>query len=500
MTASNKVFDCLPLLANKVAPNIFDISSGQFHVSLRDQIVRARLLVRDLAVLNPEMKSLMVVGAGAAGIAAAVAAADRGIKVFLLEGGAAPMSLQSGAKRRFVGPFMYEWPWDFSCSQDYPPADPELWTIPMSCPVIVSQEPMAATEFAKQMCLWLDEQLLIYSAHLHFAVNVVPPSLPSYVEYFIALYAFETSQALMGKTAISSLPKFSLFDGEWYGNAPASPSMQPDFIVLAAGMGEEQVSLPKHDGLNPHPSELYIGTPFWKDDNLQERVANDLSVAVVGGGDGALQDSLRALTTFDHPIQMLQSLRGCKHVAALIDGFQQRLQTMEAQGRLLASWTLDPLVWTSLDEKCRNAAKTLATDELIRNRVVQCLRPSKKGAKVFHFVRGSNFDKAYLLNRFLIYLVWEVLAYPGPPTGGARIGFELHFGVEVKGVEALANDLYRVHLNRLVSDATFVTVAEVAIRFGIERGSIPGLKMIQLSENDRGQRSSLSHVPLPFVV
>nr|NLU60156.1 hypothetical protein [Pseudomonas sp. BIGb0427] len=53
---SIKVVDSLSLLSLKVAPNVFDLSSGMHHVSIRDQIVRAQLLVRDLLHADPELK------------------------------------------------------------------------------------------------------------------------------------------------------------------------------------------------------------------------------------------------------------------------------------------------------------------------------------------------------------------------------------------------------------------------------------------------------------
>ena len=59
-----EVVDSLSLLSLKVASNVFDLSSGLHHVSIRDQIVRAQLAVRDLKRGDKSLHSLLIVGAG----------------------------------------------------------------------------------------------------------------------------------------------------------------------------------------------------------------------------------------------------------------------------------------------------------------------------------------------------------------------------------------------------------------------------------------------------
>ena len=110
------VVDSLSLLSLKVASNVFDLSSGLHHISIRDQMVRAQLAVRDLKRGDPELDSLLIVGAGVAGIAAALEAEARGVRsVVVVEAAAQPFSLLRGVTERYIGPFMYEWPSSFSC-------------------------------------------------------------------------------------------------------------------------------------------------------------------------------------------------------------------------------------------------------------------------------------------------------------------------------------------------------------------------------------------------
>ncbi|MFP3245845.1 MAG: hypothetical protein RXR20_14995, partial [Paraburkholderia sp.] len=70
--------DTLALLGLKAKSNIFDLSSDLVHVSMRDQIVRAQILVRDLCAADPNLQRILVVGAGVAGISAAMAAGHAG--------------------------------------------------------------------------------------------------------------------------------------------------------------------------------------------------------------------------------------------------------------------------------------------------------------------------------------------------------------------------------------------------------------------------------------
>jgi len=111
--------------------------------------------VRDLNALDPDFRSLLVIGAGAAGIAVATDAAMRGKRVVLLEANDAPMSLQSSVTKRYVGPCMYEWPWSFSGDQTYPPSDADVWQDFTGCPVFTSRVPLPASEFAQEMVDWL---------------------------------------------------------------------------------------------------------------------------------------------------------------------------------------------------------------------------------------------------------------------------------------------------------------------------------------------------------
>ncbi|MCU1159798.1 FAD-dependent oxidoreductase [Stenotrophomonas maltophilia] len=487
MSAEISVVDCLGLLASKVAPNVFDLSSGQYHVSLRDQIVRGRLLVGDIISMDPDFSSLLVVGGGVAGLAVAVAAADAGKQVVVLEKSRYPLSKQVGVHSRFVGPFMYEWPWKFSRSQVYPPVDATCWPKFTGCPTLTAPDPISAAEFAKQVGLWFNAALAAHP-RLHLAVKL-SASLQDRVRAYL-------------KKGFSNAGMLDLTDMNWHRDSVPLVSIKPAYIILAAGMGAENCSLPEHDGKKIVRGRLFRGTPFWENDRLRECADSGHDVVVVGGGDGALQDALRALTSDEHPLQTLRKLECCPVVKANLEGIGDRLQTIELQGRLMASWRWNPAVFESVDSLCSEVARKIAKKRRVRAAVLKVLRPRKASGsqKVTLLVKSDYFDKAYLLNRFLVHLIRHVLKI-AHSMGEAhdRIALDVVFNAAVEGVQSRSANRFTVHYRGDHGRGT-VDAAYVAVRFGVDKKTIPGLQMVHLSGDDQKQRTSLSRVPLPYAV
>jgi hypothetical protein len=87
-------------------------------VTLYSQQVRALNLIYALLeerVVPPE-GCIAVIGAGAAGMTAAAAAAFKGCRVVLLEQQSDLLSLQSGNMTRWLHPHIYDWPSAFRVS------------------------------------------------------------------------------------------------------------------------------------------------------------------------------------------------------------------------------------------------------------------------------------------------------------------------------------------------------------------------------------------------
>jgi len=312
-TYSHDVVDCLSLLSLKVASNVFDLSSGLHHVSIRDQIVRAQLVVRDLKRGDPNLNSILIVGAGVAGISAALEAAKHDIKhITIVETKNAPFSLLKTVKSRFVGPFMYEWPSPFSMNQSYPVHNSTTWGSHSTAPLQWrAKKPTPACELATKLETYLLSQLQDIAAKgnsiLTICVDVSSNRITRFVRNFAAN---ESARALsrLQRHKPGSLLDFGLWNATtWPNRTKAEIVSTPNYVLLAAGMGRESVKLVAEDASGAKYTGLNFNGPlFWDNDSLKERDSVNRNIAVFGGGDGALQDVLRALTRFDHPLEFIE--------------------------------------------------------------------------------------------------------------------------------------------------------------------------------------------------
>src|SRR5262249_46548571 len=95
-------------------PALFTIGTMERRLTVLSQQIRALNLIEALASvggLRPS-STVAVVGAGAAGLTAALAADRHGAQVIVLEKGTDPMPLLSGCDHRLLHPHLYDWPDD----------------------------------------------------------------------------------------------------------------------------------------------------------------------------------------------------------------------------------------------------------------------------------------------------------------------------------------------------------------------------------------------------
>lgn len=487
----------LSLLALKVAPNVFDLSSGQHLVSIRDQVVRAQILVRDLATLEPPGTRLLVIGAGFAGIAAAMAASARHWDVRVIDAHDAPLHLQSQVTSRFVGPFMYEWPAAFHDDQSFPPGPPAQWGVPSSgTPTWSRPDPMRASDLATDVQKWLLRQVMPAShPTLAFWMNVqAATNVAQMIKSFSQIVALR-SAAAPGQPAAQLLagqPPFHfgqalLWPQRTYLN---NASFAPHYVILGAGLGQERVELDAESGAQP-----YAGTYFWANDRLRDPLVATQQVGVFGGGDGALQDVLRALTDFDHPLDMMRHLRRNLYVAQRIDAVEGRLHELEQQSRLLTTWDDTPNL-RAMDQACSGLAAHLAGDILVRKSVYAVLRQGS--GCVHHVVRENHFGKAYLLNRFLVHLIRECL-----PFAYGCMGYECYFDVDaiiVSGGSKLRRVRITPRSSAHSSAQSDIDLDEIVVRHGVDASKAPGFQLVQISPQTRATRTSMADIPLPFML
>lgn len=502
-----EVVDSLSLLSLKVASNVFDLSGGLHHVSIRDQIVRAELAVRDLKRGDNNLQSLLIVGAGPAGIAAALEAVALGVlHVVVVEAGPRPFGLLRGITKRFVGPYMYEWPSSFSRNQSYPDHDKCPWKGSSKSQLEwKAQNPISADALANE----LEQHLLDRIKHLANSGKTPPTicvladklKIQNFVRDFARRESARALSRLQGHKPPPALGFGYSNSSVWPYLTPAYVSITPQYILLAAGMGEETVTLVKEDmGGDPYKEANYSGTKFWSNDSLLDAGTEDLQTSIFGGGDGALQDALRVLTRRKHPLDLLAFLERKSTTKATLQRISASLLDAERQSRKFGSWTQRNGEYATLDGVCRRLAQTLAKQRQIARSISQCVAFGR--GKVSIFVRGKNFDKAYLLNRFLVHLFWACKkAYPVMWVG--RMDFEIHFQQSAIGYCNLGNGQHAVTLKQWdVCPANHYQhiCHTIVVRYGITPGTVPSAQMIQVSPKSSRQRTTLSRVELPFVV
>ena len=93
-------------------PGIYILGCYARYLTLYSQQVRALNLVAALSETGEisDGKRVAVIGAGAAGLTAAVAAAARKAQVIVLEKSEGVMELQRNNRQRWIHPHIYDWP------------------------------------------------------------------------------------------------------------------------------------------------------------------------------------------------------------------------------------------------------------------------------------------------------------------------------------------------------------------------------------------------------
>jgi hypothetical protein len=104
------------LRAHEVMEYFYNVADVAYPVSIRDQMNRARWLVQkanDLGFFGrnreEKFRKLLVCGAGAAGVTAALHALALGVETVLVEKSAAPFLRQRHCRSRWLDPAQYDW-------------------------------------------------------------------------------------------------------------------------------------------------------------------------------------------------------------------------------------------------------------------------------------------------------------------------------------------------------------------------------------------------------
>jgi hypothetical protein len=231
--------------ADPIADRVKVIQSNSKHVTLYSQQVRALNLAWELRE-RYEKKEVMVIGAGAAGLTFAAAAARLGARVSLCDCAQRPMSLQRGCRHRYLHPHISEWPGEF------------CWKMDAGLPLLDWSEGPAA-----EVAFQLSAQFAVIAKDHDIDMN-----LP------------------VSRLDVSPELKVSWI----YENQ--NKSLTPEILVFAIGLGKERT---------------VAGLPvasYWRADPIDQSallVDRHHRQAVSGIGDGGLIDLIRTCVwDFDH--------------------------------------------------------------------------------------------------------------------------------------------------------------------------------------------------------
>jgi hypothetical protein len=391
------------LLAHQAGPRTFDLSGKLWPVSIRDQMVRGRLLVdrmfdQGLLVEDPASldSRLLVIGAGACGVTAAAHAAVRGANVLLIDKAADRFGFQRNAPTRWIDPVQYDWPLDQWTGAGFPwtgatmplswsagpaPAVAHTWEtrdIPMSLS-------LAAGRLRIVMTAGLDGPMALLPEKVHVHIKVKGTTCPEPMEF--------------GR------------------------------VIVAVGPGQEKTAVPW-----PKTPGGYVGFEFWETDDFEVRPwnhgASSTNVVISGAGDGSLQDFVRLMTG-------LSSAKLVYLTCGFAPSVARDLNAAEAIARSALHWgnngEYDHLIHMRLDAEHRAVARRALGSASVRTALDGMLANAPDLTRLVY--RCHHLTCMYGLNRFLTHLIIERFSLPAPP----RVSLEVDDGAAVQAVTGLGH-------------------------------------------------------------
>lgn len=431
-------------------------ASGPAPLSIRDQYHRGVTLVERLQERDEigVDKPLLVVGAGVAGVAAAIRSAKLGVQTYLCDKADLPFALQRRALSRHIDTCVYDWPVDHYAQGAMPP---------VHAPVVLN---LAANMASTQAAAWTD-------------------ALSDAIDEFKNQLVFRSGVAVSPRKVLRN----RLNGKEWL-QVQISPTEEVEVaaIIWAASQKTENTRLMS---VATPPAPIFEGIWFWAADDVTTLGKQD-RVLISGAGDGALQDYIRAVTGRDDVREILSLLPLPDETLRMLQSAEDRAHRgrvwlpdvagpgTHAQNRALKQhekrW-LEPL-----DTLHRAEARRLVADKRLAKAIGQLLSTGRDGkprqAPLVHLVHRTPYLTPYYgVNRFLslllaeyqkmgkngtptmfpgrsIHSISEAEAIPGPPLfpkrrsrGGYRKRFGLKHYVTFDG-PAPASGIYNVIIIR----------------------------------------------------
>ena len=381
------------LLVHRLDHGEYSIAGKYNPASIKDQMVRAVGIVdRALryGIIGPN-KRLLVVGAGAAGVSAALRAADSRTDTTLVERADRPFGRQAKSSR-IVDPTEYDWPhpeWNQG-------AIPDL-------PLTICRKP--ASELVNLWREAFDKQreFLFVRLKTQFIRSLGDG------DDMIALLRGELDRFTMRELSGDK-------DGGYWGRF--------HMVLNCTGPGEESVTVAEE-----HQDRAHASYRFWENDQLEVDSfglppgrSSTPSVLISGGGDGSLQDFLRIAFPKQTPSDLYLGIP-----EAVRAEVERRIYAAEDSFRRAWVWSenaeLDCQVLRQLHQEHLAVAKMVAG----KGRFLPEFNPDRMG-KVTVIHKCDHFSVCYPFNHFLACLAHEYM-------GGAR--FRPHHGLsEVVSADA----------------------------------------------------------------
>jgi hypothetical protein len=352
------------LAAHQVAPLQYEMGGFWNPISVRDQMVRGQELARRAinAGLIDAHRRLIVVGAGAGGMAAALTTHRAGFPVIVIERGVRPFDRQLRTATRTIYPYLYDWPHDRHEGVDLAP------------PAAIQWKEDHADGAGRQ---WI--RALAGLRLVAFSSSVTPPPSggPPIVVGSGAVNVHVTTLAGIG----------------W---------LHGGMLLSSVGFGTETTSV------SAARSSTYHGWWFWERDTIGSTnlaAPRPPDVVIAGGGDGALQDTVRLLLR--PPFENFRDL-----LAALpIIPAHIRLAISDADDTATRAW-----LWsTSSSDDCpiltelHRRVNQVVDDwwRADRSNIAAALDPLwRQDVSSVHLVHPCmHFGRSFALNRFLVLLL-----------------------------------------------------------------------------------------------
>lgn len=520
MTNLNTPSDALPLLACKIAPRQFDLSYRFSCISLRDQIVRAQMLIRTLveqSLVEPKAAEdstdfqLLIVGAGAAGLAAAAEASKHEISFILIEKCEdAPGGVLRSPAARYVSTAMYEWPHPNHKEHEFPLATPHLLGHETGLPALRLNftTPVKIGEFGKKIVDVLQPSLAKWKEN-HEQFRIGKPLLSR--ELFIsgtslsAVTRKDLQNTLNGRISIHGIPLNEItLPAVTLENETGSSlgTFRFNYIIYAVGFGFETKNYADNKST---PYKGFENYSFWEKDSITKSklgFSKSPRVGILGSGDGALQDALRCLVKpkFIHPLaiwdKIMEHPQGEQpplKYSRNIDKALARIAAADTYTTAGAIWSHQSHIFESLDTVFKDIISDLiaAEENKLKEAISSILRDDVESVTIV--TRNGHFTKAYALNRFLVYLFY-LLQHALTKWWTGR--FEILSG-EVTAFKRISNSSKRgavLKIQESPSSTPITLECDLAIiRGGLDKTTAP-TQLLGLTGVDTG-RAELGRIP-----